>query len=346
MLSVQGADFSLEVATVDEGAAAAEAVRRLRESGAVVHSFGASPVASAIRLGISGSLVLWLFRNAGRFEVIHLHGALRASSLAGLIAGRLRGVPVILTPHESLTEHDIRKSRPLKRIAKRLVRRLYLRHLTAIVFAAQMELIDSLSGTGTRAVVIAHPVELPSVVARRRAPGPLRIGFLGRFDPKKNLELLLHSLPSHAELVVAGSGRTEVVARMHAIADRAGAGERVRWLGFIGEDQKAEFFDQIDILAMPSRYECFGMAAAEALAFGVPVVVASATGIAPIVRRYDCGYVVEPEEESLRTVLSQEAHLTAKAARAREAAAIELAPERHAQALADLYHEILRQQSR
>ena len=53
------------------------------------------------------------------------------------------------------------------------------------------------------------------------------------------------------------------------------------------------------LFALPSLQENFGMAVAEALAAGCPVVVSPQVGLAEAVRAHDAGLVVEPTADAL-----------------------------------------------
>ena len=114
-------------------------------------------------------------------------------------------------------------------------------------------------------------------------PGVLVIGFVGRFDERKGLLDLARAWPAvsaalpDAHLVLVGKGPAEAAAR--ALLDGA---PRVHWLGF--RRDVAAALKAMDILAVPSHWEGFGLVAAEALAAGVPVVAAEASSLPEIVR--------------------------------------------------------------
>ena len=281
------------------------------------------------RWGVSPGLAWWLVRNVRRYDVVHVDGVWGMPSVVAVAAARVAGRPTALTPHESLTRFDVETLSPTRarRVLKAVLKRFYMRWVDLIVFSSELERVDSADGRRGGSAVIHHPVvdeaepfELP--------PAPQRegraIGFLGRLHPKKNLELLIRALarlPEDARLVVGGTGPDAYVAELRRVAEEAGVAARVDWRGFLEPDARAAFFGEIDVLAMPSAYECYGMVAAEALAAGVPVVVSSRTGLAEIVGRHGGGVVCDPEVDevarSLRTVLagSEDAR-----ARAREAA--------------------------
>ena len=106
--------------------------------------------------------------------------------------------------------------------------------------------------------------------------------FVGRMDPYKNLELLVEAfadavehLPFPAELVVAGPPDPRYPGPGEA-ARRRGIRDRVRWTGYLSDDDLAQTYRDADLLVHPSRYEGFGLQVAEAMACGVPVISSNA----------------------------------------------------------------------
>jgi glycosyltransferase involved in cell wall biosynthesis len=107
---------------------------------------------------------------------------------------------------------------------------------------------------------------------------------------------LIEAMPSLGDdvsLIVCGDGDPEFTASLKDMAHGLGVGEEIDWRGYVGPEARQELFDSVDWIVMPSDYECFGMAAAEALSAGVPVVVSRQTGVAPIVEDNRCGFVVD-----------------------------------------------------
>lgn len=333
---------------------ASRAARRLAREGIEVHAFPllrAFPARSR-RWAVSPALAGWLAGRVRRFDLVHAHGAWTFTTLASLAAARARGVPTALTPHESLTEFDVFKSRAGVRSAKPLLRRLYVGAFDLLVLSSELERRDTVAGDdGTRAAVVYHAVAdapLRPASARDGRDRALTVGFLGRLDEKKNVDLLIRALaelPGDTRAVVAGSGDAGFAEELRALARRSGIGDRVAWLGFVGEQEKEAFFAGIDVLAMPSEYECFGMAAAEALVHGVPVVVSTRTGVAEIVRRHACGIVVPPSADALARALDDllrdPVRARALASRAQVAASEDLSFAAHGHGLRAAYESLL-----
>ena len=109
-----------------------------------------------------------------------------------------------------------------------------------------------------------------------------------------------HRSTAMSRLVVAGNGPRRYTEQLRRLALKVGIADRVTWLGFIGVDAKSDFLGSIDVLAMPSAYECFGVAAVEAMSAAVPVIVTPTVGISDAVARHGAGVVALPDREISR----------------------------------------------
>jgi glycosyltransferase involved in cell wall biosynthesis len=169
-------------------------------------------------------------------------------------------------------------------------------------------------------------------------------GYLGRLHPKKNIELCIRAtaLLPNIRLIIAGDGPPQYKSDLKRLAEATGVASRVDFLGWIQQRQKRSFFDAIDGLLLVSEFECFGVAAAEALAAGVPIIVSQTTGVTEVVERYGCGVIAEcsvPSVANAMQALLSEAR-SAMIARASEAAWFEYSFAAHAEKLAKAYLQI------
>jgi glycosyltransferase involved in cell wall biosynthesis len=105
--------------------------------------------------------------------------------------------------------------------------------------------------------------------------------FAGKLEEKKHPLDLVHALGAMAprpHLAIAGAGPLESEVRQ--AADRLGVG--VSWLGFVNQSQMTRVYAAADCLALPSdARETWGLVVNEALAAGLPCVVADSVGCAP-----------------------------------------------------------------
>lgn len=353
-----GADTTLAFPIEPPRSASVDAaIARLESEGVRVISFEPpGPLSPRARSwGVNRAMAGWIRRESRQYDIVHCHGAWQMATLLTTLTGRRTRQASVLTPHESLTQFDIdQSSAGWLRIVKKRLRRRYLRRFDLIVMSSRIEAEDSIPPDMDRPAsltVISHPVYDETIQqARPRVPtiGPqgLRLGFLGRLHQKKNADVLIRALPRLGErvsLTIAGDGpeKDALMTLAHAI----GVSERINWLGFVQDDAKASFFRHIDLLTMPSEYECFGMAAAEAMVAGVPVVVSPRTGIAELVRTKGGGDIAQPEPGDFGRVIGQLSHQPDRLAdlsrQAIEAAAADLSFAAHGAALVARYEQIL-----
>jgi L-malate glycosyltransferase len=122
------------------------------------------------------------------------------------------------------------------------------------------------------------------------------VTYVGRLVTEKGLWILLEAfgkLPFGVDLNLVGEG--PLFAEMKAKAACLENGARIRFFGFLPQDEIREILVNSAILVMPSLWqEPLGLAALEAMACGVPVVASSVGGIPEIVRDGIDGLLLPP----------------------------------------------------
>ena len=129
-----------------------------------------------------------------------------------------------------------------------------------------------------RAVTIRHGAR-PGRGRLRGAEGEaLRLGFIGALETHKGVQTLLEAFRrarSPWRLLIAGAGRLEAAVREQARQD-----ERITYVGYAAGSDKEAFFDQLDVLAIPSEWEePAGLVAVEAAVRGIPAAVSDRGGL-------------------------------------------------------------------
>jgi glycosyltransferase involved in cell wall biosynthesis len=152
-------------------------------------------------------------------------------------------------------------------------------------------------------VVRAHiAVVVPGIDDAPRSLGSssptCQILSIGALVPRKGHDMLLHALARlfdldwHLTLVGAPSRDREHAGGLVGMAADLGIAHRVRFAGEVGDGALAALWRGTDVFALASHWEGYGMAIAEALKRGVPVVV-SAVGIAPTLVTAENGIMVQ-----------------------------------------------------
>jgi mannosylfructose-phosphate synthase len=112
---------------------------------------------------------------------------------------------------------------------------------------------------------------------------------VGRAATNKGIDLLIACLPALRRLVPAarlqlavgaGSDRDhERVEQWKQLSHELGVADSVKWLGYVPDEEMADYYRAAGVFALSSRYEPFGMTAIEAMACGTPTVVTTHGGL-------------------------------------------------------------------
>jgi glycosyltransferase involved in cell wall biosynthesis len=121
--------------------------------------------------------------------------------------------------------------------------------------------------------------------------------FTGRLVPHKGVDVILQSLPQLPKdvvLVVIGAGPR--LSSLVSLSRRLGLVDRVRFCPKVSDEELPRFLALGDIFVFPSqsRLEGFGLVVAEAMAVGLPVVVADMPGVREVIEEGREGLYVEP----------------------------------------------------
>ena len=270
----------------------------------------------------SRPLANWLKRHASEFDVVHIHAVFSHSSLVAAAAAQRAGVPYIVRPLGSLSPWALRRRRLLKRVLWRMGVRRMLITADAVHCTSASEQQHVARVTGRPGVVIPLGVDAsapasaglnPSndAIPRSMADRNPYILVLGRLHPVKGLDLLLPAFLELARnqfsdwrLVLAGDGDASYIARLQRNFGAHPAWDRVEFAGWVDGERKSKLLRHASLLAMPSHQENFGLAAFEALAHGVPVLVSSCIDVADEIRDAHAGWVADLTPASLSASLA------------------------------------------
>ena len=232
------------------------------------------------------------------------------------VAACLRSnTPFIIPPRGQLLPWALRQKRVKKQVYLWLVGRRQLNRAVGLQCSDPMELkfVNELRLTAPSFIVpnsLDAPAweQLPPRGALRRKLGipenDVVLLMLGRLHRVKNPELALEMLGSLARpdmhLVFAGPDEENYQPRLRARATALGCAQRVHFTGLLKGESLREVMADADLLLMPSSSENFGMAAAEAMAAGLPLLVSEAVPVGHWAEAAGAGRVAACTAEAFR----------------------------------------------
>jgi glycosyltransferase involved in cell wall biosynthesis len=270
----------------------------------------------------------WLQDHAGDYDLLHLHVPFTAPFRAGASAARAAGCPYVATPHGVLDPWSLSqkawKKKPYLRILERgILAGAATLHVTA---ALEQRFVNAMClGPVVQCLPLAVPLP-PTTLRAPRLAGRARVLCIARLHPVKALPVLfaalarLRSEGQDVFLDLAGQGDADYVAKLRQQAQSLGLDECIAWHGHVDAVQKERLYAAADCFALLSHHENFGLAAAEAMAVGVPVVVSDQVGLSPDVLAFQAGCVVPAGDDmaaakALRRLMepTESAHAGARA---------------------------------
>jgi glycosyltransferase involved in cell wall biosynthesis len=133
-----------------------------------------------------------------------------------------------------------------------------------------------------------------------RESGPLTVGFVGRLSRQKGPDLLLDAAADvvahvpQARFVFFGEG--ELSGALHDQVDRLQLGSHVVFKGAFAQGEAVPHMRQMDVVAVPSRWEGCPYVILEAFQAGAPVVAAAVGGVPDLVRHGENGVCVAADD--------------------------------------------------
>ena len=279
-------------------------------------------------------------------------GETKAAALAAL-AGLPPGLPVIIDglAYGVLPElaGDLCKARPVIALvhhplaletglsddgaeALRTSERTALAGASRVIVTSEAtaSLLASEYGVPREKITVARPGVDRVAPAPRKEGGPVALLSVGSLVPRKGYDVLIAALAEVADLdwrlVVAGPRNRDraTAERIAAQIKALGLNARVTLTGAVPPDRLAELYAAADLFVLASRFEGYGMAFAEAISYGLPVIGTSAGAIPEAVPQ-GVGLLVPPDDvaalaATLRRLIGDRGERERLAAAARAAA--------------------------
>jgi len=268
-------------------------------------------------LYFSWQMLVGLSRRVRESDVVHVHSNWTFPVWWGCLSARRWGKHYVMSPCGCLSRERRLRSAWKKRLAgwffdRRCLADAALIHATCE--AEHREVDAYLAETGKHAPHVEVVPEGIDVQAWTAAPdrrflenrfpacrGKRVVLFMGRLAPLKGLDLLVsawHLLEDGVpawHLLIVGPDEQGYASQVKKMIDRAGLEERVTLAGPMYGEERRTLLNTVDVFVLPTYNENFGIAVAEALACGVPVITTKGAPWSELLGNSDSSKVLKCE---------------------------------------------------
>jgi glycosyltransferase involved in cell wall biosynthesis len=205
---------------------------------------------------------------------------------------RLKKTRSVFTLHDLIFQFDPDSHKPLNIAFLKTMMPRFLRAAGAIIAVSECSKRDAVNlygipadkihviyeGVDPKFTPIADPDQLSQIRAKHHLPDRF-ILHVGTIEPRKNLPLLFEVAAQTKEQVVVAGKLGWLTDSILAKVKELGVEDLVTFTGFVADDDLPALISSATVLAMPSKYEGFGLPILEAMACGTPVVASNAASL-------------------------------------------------------------------
>ena len=283
--------------------------------------------------GFSGRYFRRLLSESRNADFLVIHGVYSFTTIASLLCATLRSKPYLLIPHGSLKK-EAERHPVLKNVADLVFVKILVRNASAVFFASEKERRECrVPITAPRNEVAPFGVTLVDGLISSRSDQMLRVAYVGRVARVKRLETLVRAVARvsversiHCQII--GPVDEDVGSTLMALVQQLGAMELFEFVGTLPRNEIGKTLSRSDVLVLTSESENFGLAAVEALAAGLAIVVTEQVGMlefvvgSPVVRSFPVGDSLALADELFRVDLGKDARSERRRSARKLAAAV------------------------
>jgi glycosyltransferase involved in cell wall biosynthesis len=206
--------------------------------------------------------------------------------------------PYVVMPHGTITSYQRRQHR-IRKILPSLLISFFLKNARSIFVATESEAKELPRSLKTNAKVVGLGIDFePNENSNFVPNSKFTILFMGRIVQKKRLDIALKAFALAAaesekemRFIICGVGDQEIMDQMTKIVLNLGISEKVDFRGWVDGPTKRAILLESSCFILTSEDENFAIAAAEALAAGIPCVLSSNVAISALVQKHNAGEI-------------------------------------------------------
>ncbi|MGV2950384.1 glycosyltransferase [Acinetobacter sp. AGC35] len=284
---------------------------------------GVGPVPK--KYGYTPRLKEWIIKNSHRFDVAVIHGLWNHASVGGWQGCVKANLPYVLFTH-GMMDPWFKKAYPLKHWLKQLfwiIQGPALKHASEVLFTSEEEkklaqgvfwgfsysprVVSYAAGDAIEPS--SKTLEEYSQIISSLNDKPYLL-YLSRIHEKKGCDLLLEAFAKAVkrpdlQLIMAGPCQDNYIETLKELTIKLNISDRVHWVGMLKGELKAAAFKKAEAFVLTSHQENFGIAVAEALAYGKAVLISDQINIWREIEKGGAGIVAPDTVDGAFSILQR-----------------------------------------
>jgi len=264
-----------------------------------------------ILYGFNPEFNIYLKKNITRInpDIIHIHGY-HSAFIIGVIYNIKKinsKKNIIFSPHFDVSSHDTFAGRYLWWIYNHLIGNKVMKLSDFIIAASEFEaknIKNVLQVSEEKVKVIPHGVNSKGFKKKKRKIDTMNLfsaGYLLKLKGVQYVILTLYELINkmniNARLTIVGNGPYQK--KLKKLALKLKVDDFINWRGFVSREDLLKEFKKNDIFFLLSESENYGIVVAEALTYGMPVILTKKTALKEFIKEPGCfgvDYPPNPKE--------------------------------------------------
>lgn len=247
----------------------------------------------------SKHLNLFLKKNIHQYDLVWTHGIWLSQSFFTFLYARKFKIPYIVTIHGFLNPFSIKQKYLKKKIYWYLIEKHILKNASAIHCLTKSEERTVKKVLDVNTFVVPNTIDV-GMFQEKFYGNPKYVCFVGRFEHRKGLDLLLEALSGVEDihLLIAGDGEKAYESYIYSLVEQYNLASRVTFLGFADNAMRKDIFAKSLFCVIPSYSEGLAMVGLEAIAYSTPVIATLQCDF-EIIDDYDAGIVIENNQPEI-----------------------------------------------